>query len=58
MLVFGEQREVEDMAPDMGLLANVAARGIIVTAPGREVDFVSRFFAPEVGVSEDPVTGG
>jgi PhzF family phenazine biosynthesis protein len=57
MLVYGEQREVEDLAPDMGLLAKVAARGIIVTAPGREVDFVSRFFAPAVGVDEDPVTG-
>jgi predicted PhzF superfamily epimerase YddE/YHI9 len=31
--------------------------GIIVTAPGREVDFVSRFFAPRVGIDEDPVTG-
>jgi len=57
MLVFGEQREIEAMTPDFGSLAKVHARGIIVTAPGKEVDFVSRFFAPEVGVSEDPVTG-
>lgn len=45
--------------PDMALLATVPARGIIVTArsdrPG--TDFVSRFFAPSVGVPEDPVTG-
>ena len=33
------------------------ARGLIVTAPGYECDFVSRFFAPAVGVNEDPVTG-
>jgi len=32
-------------------------RGVIVTAPGKDVDFVSRFFAPSVGVPEDPVTG-
>lgn len=31
--------------------------GFVVTAPGRECDFVSRFFAPQVGVPEDPVTG-
>jgi predicted PhzF superfamily epimerase YddE/YHI9 len=31
--------------------------GIMVTAPGKEVDFVSRFFAPRAGVLEDPVTG-
>jgi predicted PhzF superfamily epimerase YddE/YHI9 len=30
---------------------------VIVTAPGDDVDFVSRFFAPELGVPEDPVTG-
>jgi predicted PhzF superfamily epimerase YddE/YHI9 len=32
-------------------------RGIIVTAPGSDVDFVSRFFAPQAGIDEDPVTG-
>jgi predicted PhzF superfamily epimerase YddE/YHI9 len=31
--------------------------GVIVTAPGRDADFVSRFFAPKVGIPEDPVTG-
>jgi predicted PhzF superfamily epimerase YddE/YHI9 len=39
------------------MLSEVEARGIIVTAPGDEVDFVSRFFAPQSGVDEDPVTG-
>lgn len=32
-------------------------RGVIVTAPGTDVDFVSRFFAPKYGIPEDPVTG-
>ena len=32
-------------------------RGVIVTAPGKDVDFVSRFFGPQSGVNEDPVTG-
>ncbi len=47
------------LKPDFGLLASVAARGIIVTAPSAssEYDFVSRFFAPQSGVNEDPVTG-
>jgi len=39
------------------LLMNLDALGVIVTAPGEKVDFVSRFFAPKVGVPEDPVTG-
>ena len=38
-----------------GVVDNVNAR--IVTAPGDEVDFVSRFFAPRMGIDEDPVTG-
>jgi predicted PhzF superfamily epimerase YddE/YHI9 len=33
------------------------SRGVIITAKGNNVDFVSRFFAPQVGVNEDPVTG-
>jgi PhzF family phenazine biosynthesis protein len=57
MLVYGTQGEIETMNPDFGSLAKVAARGIIVTAPGEEVDFVSRFFGPQVGINEDPVTG-
>ena len=57
MLVFGSQVEIERMNPDFGRLAKVPARGIIVTAPGTASDFVSRFFAPQVGIDEDPVTG-
>ena len=50
---------LESLSPDMKELARLETRGLIVTAknPGPEADFVSRFFAPRVGVDEDPVTG-
>lgn len=50
---------VEQMEPDMATLAKIPARGIIVTARSDQpdYDFVSRFFAPSIGVPEDPVTG-
>ncbi len=48
---------VATMKPDFMRLSKVPARGVIVTSKAREYDFVSRFFAPEVGVWEDPVTG-
>lgn len=52
-----DERSVRGLDPDMGALAELDRRGVIATAPGREVDFVSRFFAPKLGVPEDPVTG-
>jgi len=57
LAVYGSQAEIEAMKPDFGTLARIEARGVIVTAPGSEADFVSRFFAPQVGIDEDPVTG-
>jgi PhzF family phenazine biosynthesis protein len=48
---------VRGMQPDFDLLETVPCRGVIVTAKGTDCDFVSRFFAPAVGVREDPVTG-
>ena len=45
------------MKPDMERLLTLECLGIIATAPGKNCDFVSRFFAPKVGVPEDPVTG-
>lgn len=57
MVVMESEEEVAAINPDMRLLNEVEARGVIVTAPGNEVDFVSRFFAPQSGVDEDPVTG-
>ena len=57
LFVFASESEIANMEPDFGLLAQAGGRGVIVTAPGNEVDFVSRFFAPQTGVTEDPVTG-
>ncbi len=57
LLIYAEEQQIRDIEPNFTLLNKVDARGIIVSAPGNEVDFVSRFFAPQSGVSEDPVTG-
>jgi PhzF family phenazine biosynthesis protein len=56
-LVYENEREVADIKPDFTQLLKIDAHGFIVTAKGDDADFVSRFFAPEVGVFEDPVTG-
>ena len=48
---------VKNIKPDFTKLMKVPTRGVIVTAKSTEYDFISRFFAPEVGISEDPVTG-
>jgi PhzF family phenazine biosynthesis protein len=57
MAVFESAAEVAELKPDFDLLAQQDCLGTIVTAPGEDADFVSRFFAPKVGVPEDPVTG-
>lgn len=57
MLVFENEEAIQAAIPDMQAIAQLPARGLIITAPGNEVHFVSRFFAPQVGVPEDPVTG-
>jgi PhzF family phenazine biosynthesis protein len=57
MLVFASESEIAELSPDFSLLKEVETRGVIVTSMGRDVDFVSRFFAPQTGINEDPVTG-
>lgn len=57
LLLYETQDDIEQSKPNLHLLKKSNARGIIITAPGTEVDFVSRFFAPGSGVDEDPVTG-
>lgn len=57
LLLFDSEETIRDFRPNIQLLLQTDARGIIVTAKGNSVDFVSRFFAPAVGVNEDPVTG-
>lgn len=56
-LVYESEQEILDIQPDFTALLKVPAHGVIITAKGSSSDFVSRFFAPEVGVFEDPVTG-
>ena len=55
----GSADEVRSLRPDLATLAQVSARGVIVTAAGDDgqSDVVSRFFAPNAGIPEDPVTG-
>ena len=57
LAVFDTEEEVRELEPDMQGLCKLDYLGIIVTAPGARSDFVSRFFAPRAGISEDPVTG-
>ncbi|WP_262914552.1 PhzF family phenazine biosynthesis protein [Pontibacter vulgaris] len=57
LLIYTSEDDVACFAPDINLINSVEARGVIVSAPGNGVDFVSRFFCPQVGISEDPVTG-
>ncbi len=57
MVVLPREDDVAALAPDMYKLRALDVRGVIVTAPGRNCDFVSRFFAPGSGIDEDPVTG-
>lgn len=55
--VFDDEEIVRAIRPDQALLGQLDRRGVAVTAPGTQADFVSRFFAPKLGVPEDPVTG-
>ena len=57
LAVFENQKQIEDMQPKLPLLKKINARGLVISAPGDEVDFVSRCFYPEAGIEEDPVTG-
>lgn len=57
MVVLDSESAVTEAAPNLGLLAELGNQGLIVTAPGTQCDFVSRYFAPGAGIDEDPVTG-
>ncbi len=57
MVVFDDEDAIRTMTPDYDALSRLDYFAVIVTAPGRESDFVSRFFAPGAGIPEDPVTG-
>lgn len=57
--IYENAEAIAELAPDMRELRKLVEMGVVVTAPGRraEEDFVSRFFAPGMGVDEDPATG-
>ncbi|MFV8571512.1 PhzF family phenazine biosynthesis protein [Marinobacter sp. SBS5] len=57
MVVMASEAEVRAAAPDLQSLTRLGNQGLIVTAAGDQCDFVSRYFAPGVGIDEDPVTG-
>ncbi len=57
MAVFEDKQTLLDLEPDFTAIAELKTRGLIVTAPGGDIDFVSHFFAPGIGIDEDPVTG-
>lgn len=57
MAVFNSEEEVRSIDPDFDKVRKLDCLGVIVTAPGKNADFVSRFFAPQAGINEDPVTG-
>lgn len=57
LVVYATEAELRSVQPDMNVLRKADRFGVIATAPGKDVDFVSRFFAPAQGVPEDPVTG-
>lgn len=57
LAIFPSQAIIAALEPDLSILAKTPGSNVIVSAPGDEHDFVSRFFAPVDGIDEDPVTG-
>lgn len=57
LFVFEREEDIVNIKPAFDEISELQCRGVIITAKGNEADFVSRFFAPQSGVKEDPVTG-
>lgn len=57
LLLFEDENTILELEPNLSIIADLPCRGVIATAKGNEVDFVSRFFTPQFGIDEDPVTG-
>ncbi len=57
LVVLKDEAEVRGVRPDFAALKKIECLGVIITSRGKDVDFVSRFFAPQAGIDEDPVTG-
>ncbi len=57
LAVYESEQQIANLYPDMRMLTAVNGLGVIITAPGENSDFVSRYFAPNIGIPEDAVTG-
>ena len=57
IVVFDNEQQIRTAEPDIAQLCRLDLRGVAITAPGTDYDFVTRFFAPNYGINEDPVTG-
>lgn len=57
LAVYESENDIIEISPNFEKLSRLEYLGVIVTSPGNGADFVSRFFAPKVGINEDPVTG-
>lgn len=57
LAILSAESDVRAVQPDLSLLERLHPTGVAVTAPGEDIDFVSRYFAPSYGIPEDPVTG-
>lgn len=57
IVVFECEQQIKDIVPIFSVLEKLPLRGVVVTAPSKDYDFVVRFFAPKYGIPEDPVTG-
>ena len=57
LIVFDSEEYIRTVQPNFSLVKEIYSHGVIISAKGKEVDFVSRMFAPNEGIDEDPVTG-
>lgn len=57
IIVYENENIIRSITPNYIKFLEIDLRGVVITAPGIEIDFVSRFFAPKLGIYEDPVTG-
>jgi PhzF family phenazine biosynthesis protein len=57
VVIFQNAEQVQTASPNIDILRSLDSRGVIISAVSEEYDFVARFFAPNLGIAEDPVTG-
>lgn len=57
LFIYENEQQIKTIIPNIEAIKKLDSRGVIVSAKGEKVDFVSRFFAPKIGIDEDPVTG-